>query len=60
MKNMKMSDYSAITNICDIYFFLSEFSLADTDDQQKGRGKDGTFSLPLPLTHEHSDIYLRF
>ena len=44
-----------------IIFFLSGFSFTDTDDSQGSRGREGnTFhsTLPLPPTHEHSDIYL--
>ena len=34
----------------------------DTDDSKDSRGREGTifnFTLPLPPTHEHSDIYLK-
>ena len=42
------------------FFFLSGFSLADTDNSQDSRGKEGgIFFLPLPPAHEHSDIYLQ-
>ena len=43
-------------------FFLSGFSFTDTDDQQNSRGEDRTIfysTLPFPLSHEHSDIYLQ-
>ena len=45
-----------------IIFFLSMFSFTDTDDSQDSRGREVTIfysTLPLPLTHEHSDIYLQ-
>ena len=38
------------------------FSLIDTDDSQDSKGREGTifyYTLPLPLAHEHSDIYLQ-
>ena len=44
------------------FFFLSGFSITDTDDSQDSRGMEGTFfysTLPLPPAHEHSDIYLQ-
>ena len=46
----------------DNFFFLSGFSFTDTDDSQDSRGREGTIfysTLPLPLVHEHSDIYLQ-
>ena len=45
-----------------LFFFLSGFSFTDTDDSQDSRGKEVTIfysTLPLPLVHEHSDIYLQ-
>ena len=44
------------------FFFLSGFSITDTDDSQDSRGREGTIfysTLPLPPAHEHSDIYLQ-
>ena len=44
------------------FFFLSGFSFTDTGDAQDSRGREGTIfysTLPLPPTHEHSDIYLQ-
>ena len=44
------------------FFFLSGFSITDTDDSQDSRGMEGTFfysTLPIPPAHEHSDIYLQ-
>ena len=43
------------------FLFLSGFSFMDTDDSQESRGREGTIfysTLPLPLAHGHSDIYL--
>ena len=43
-----------------VFFFLSEFSFKDTVDSQDSRRREGTIfysTLPLPPTHEHSDIY---
>ena len=42
--------------------FLSRFSSTDTDDSQDRIGRERTifyFTLPLPPTHKHSDIYLQ-
>ena len=44
------------------FSFLSGFSFMDTDNTQDSRGKEGTIfysTLPLPPTHEHSDIHLQ-
>ena len=44
------------------FFFLSGFSITDTDDSQNSRGREGTIfysTVPLPPAHEHSDIYLQ-
>ena len=43
-------------------FFLSGFSFTDSDNSQDSRGKEGTIfysTLPVPLVHEHWDIYLQ-
>ena len=43
-------------------FFQSELSFTDTDGSQDSREREGTSfysTLPLPLAHEHSDIYLQ-
>ena len=43
-------------------FFLTGFSLTDTDDSQDSRGREGTTfysTLPLPPALKHSDIYLQ-
>ena len=43
-------------------FFLSGFSLTDTDDSQDSRGREGTIvysTLPLPPARENSDIYMQ-
>ena len=43
-------------------FFLSGFSLTDTDDSQDSRGREGTifyYTLLLLPAQEHSDIYLQ-
>ena len=45
-----------------VFFFLSGFSFTDTDDSQDSRGRGRIIfysTLPLPPTHEHSDIYLQ-
>ena len=45
-----------------IFFFLSRFSFTYTNDSQDSRVGEGTifyFTLPLPPTHEHWDIYLQ-
>ena len=45
-----------------MFFFLSRFSLTDTGNSQSSRGREGTIvfsTLPLPLAHKHSDIYLQ-
>ena len=45
-----------------VFFFLSGFSFTDTDDSQDSKGREGTtfyYTLPLPPTHEHWDIYLQ-
>ena len=42
--------------------FLSRFSFTDTDDSQDRIGRERTifyYTLPLPPTHKHSDIYLQ-
>ena len=42
------------------FFFLSVFSFIETDDSLDSRGREGTIfssTLPLPLAHEHSNIY---
>ena len=44
------------------FFFLSRFSLTDTDSSQDSRGRKETIfysTLPLPTAHEHSEIYLQ-
>ena len=44
------------------FFFLSEFSFTDTQHSQDRWGREGTIfysTLPLPLSHEHWDIYLQ-
>ena len=44
------------------YFFLAGFSFTDTDDSLNSREMEGTIfysTLPLPPSHEHSDIYLQ-
>ena len=44
------------------FFFLSGFCFTDTDDSQDSRGREGIIfysTLPLPLAHEQSDIYLQ-
>ena len=44
------------------FFFLSGFSFTDSDNSQNSRGREGTIfnsTLPLPLAHKHSDIYLQ-
>ena len=44
------------------FFFLSGFSFTDSDNSQDSRGREGIFiysTLPLPPTHEHSDIYVQ-
>ena len=42
------------------FFFLSEFSFTDTNNLQDWvEGRVLYSSLPLPSTHEHSDIYLQ-
>ena len=43
-------------------FFLLGLSFTDTDNSQDSREREGTFfysTLPLPLAHEHSDIYVQ-
>ena len=43
-------------------FFMSGFSLTDTDDSQDKRGREESIfysTLPLPPAHEHWDIYLQ-
>ena len=55
------NDYDISENF-NAFFFLSGFSFTDTDDSQDSRGKEATIfqsTLPLPLAHEHSDIYLQ-
>ena len=45
-----------------LFFFLSRFSFADTNDSQDSSGREGTIfysTLPLPPAHKHSDIYLQ-
>ena len=44
------------------HFFLTGFSLTDTDDSQDSRGREGNIfysTLPLSPAHEHSEIYLQ-
>ena len=44
------------------FFFLSRFSFTYTNDSQDSRVREGTifyFTLPLPPTHEHWDIYVQ-
>ena len=44
------------------FFFLSGFSFTDFYNSQNSRGREGTIfnsTLPLPLAHKHSDIYLQ-
>ena len=44
------------------FFFLSGFFFTETGDSQDSREREGTIfysTLPLPLAHEHSDIYLQ-
>ena len=43
-------------------FFSIRFFFTDTDESQDSRGRKGTIfysTLPLPLAHKHSDIYLQ-
>ena len=43
-------------------FFSIRVFVADTDDSQDSRGREGTIfysTLPFPPTHEHWDIYLQ-
>ena len=40
-------------------FFLSGLSLTDTDYSQDCR-KSEEISLPFPVVHKYSDIYLKF
>ena len=47
---------------CFLFFFLSGFFFTGTDDSQDNRERKRTIfysTLPLPPTHEHSDIYLQ-
>ena len=44
------------------FFFLSGFSFTDTDDSQDNREREESIfysTLPLPPTHEYSDVYLQ-
>ena len=44
------------------FFFLSGFSFTGTDNSQDSSRREGTIfysTLPVPLAHEHSDIYLQ-
>ena len=44
------------------FFFLSGFSITDTNDSQNSVGREETIFysiLPLPPAHEHWDIYLQ-
>ena len=53
---------SEIIIIVIIFFFSIGFSFTDTDNSQDVRGRVGTIfysTLPLPPTHEHSDINLQ-
>ena len=57
--NLFLCGYKKIQRL---YFFSIRFSFTDTDDSQDRRGREGTIfysTLPLPLAHEHSDIYLQ-
>ena len=61
--NVTSTLVKAISNPFELLiFFLSGFSFTDTDNSQDSRGREGTIfysTLPLPLAHEHSDIYLQ-
>ena len=44
------------------YFFSIRVFFTDSEDSQDSRGREGMifyFTLPLPPTHEHWDIYLQ-
>ena len=54
--------HELMPNTTFVCFFLSGFSFTDTDDSQDTRGREETIfysTLPLPPTHEHSNIYLQ-
>ena len=42
-----------ITILYDIHFFLSSFSLTNTDNSRDSRGREDHFTLPLRPIHEH-------
>ena len=49
-------------SVCSEIFFLSGFFFTETGDSQDSREREGTIfysTLPLPLAHKHSDIYLQ-
>ena len=66
MTNSRWIVWVSLTNLLGLhlksFFFLSGFSFTDIDNLQDSREREGTifyFTLPLPPTHEHSDVYLQ-
>ena len=57
----KLKNYPSLKKVMkkQIFFFVSGFSFTDTDYSQYCR-KSEEISLPLPVAHKYSDIYLKF